>query len=129
MPGTSPTLLPSTEASAGLATCVWLGSSSGSSVTAVRALSVLAGRNRWCGAFAASTSPVSASATNHDPMERSFGRAGAPGSGATTTPVETVYLANVQGPIAFFGPDGTIAHVSTGEQIRQRWHARQTVTS
>ena len=44
---------------------------------------------------------------------------------ATTSPVETVYLANVQGPIAFFGPDGSIAHVSTGEQIRKRWHAQQ----
>ena len=44
---------------------------------------------------------------------------------ATTTPVETVYLANVQGPIAFFGPDGTISHVSTGEQIRKRWQAQQ----
>jgi 2,4'-dihydroxyacetophenone dioxygenase len=42
---------------------------------------------------------------------------------ATTTPVETVYLANVQGPIAFFGPDGGISHVSTGEQIRARWQA------
>src|SRR3954451_13543654 len=86
MPGTSPTLLPSTAASDWLATVVSDGSSSGSKVTAVRVLSVLAGRNGTCGALAASTSPVSASATNHEPMSRPDGSAGAPGSGAMTTP-------------------------------------------
>jgi anti-sigma factor ChrR (cupin superfamily) len=46
---------------------------------------------------------------------------------ATTTPVETVYLANVRGPLAFFDADGRITHVSTGEQMRERFLARQPV--
>jgi len=40
---------------------------------------------------------------------------------ATTTPVETIYLANVRGPIAFFGPDGSIASVTNGEEMRRRF--------
>jgi 2,4'-dihydroxyacetophenone dioxygenase len=43
---------------------------------------------------------------------------------ATTTPVETIYLANVRGPIAFFDEDGKITHVSTGEQMRLRLASR-----
>src|SRR3954468_7458578 len=85
MPGTRPTLLPSTEASAWVAFVVEDGSSSGSSVSAVSVLSVLAGRKRRCGAFAASTAPVSASATSQEPMSSPAGSAGAPGPGETTT--------------------------------------------
>jgi anti-sigma factor ChrR (cupin superfamily) len=38
---------------------------------------------------------------------------------ATTHPEDTVYLANVRGPIAFHGPDGKIAYVTNGEAARK----------
>ena len=43
---------------------------------------------------------------------------------ATTTPVETIYLSNVRGPIAFLAEDGSISHVSNGEHMRDRFLAR-----
>jgi anti-sigma factor ChrR (cupin superfamily) len=36
---------------------------------------------------------------------------------ATSHPVETVYLANVHGPIAYLDADGGITHVSDGESM------------
>lgn len=37
---------------------------------------------------------------------------------ATTHPEDTVYLANVHGPIAFYGEDGAIAYVQDWRTIR-----------
>ncbi|HEY2303384.1 MAG TPA: 2,4'-dihydroxyacetophenone dioxygenase family protein [Acidimicrobiales bacterium] len=38
---------------------------------------------------------------------------------ATTHPEDTVYLANVHGPIAYLDDDDKITHVSDGESMRQ----------
>jgi anti-sigma factor ChrR (cupin superfamily) len=38
---------------------------------------------------------------------------------ATTHPEDTVYLANVRGPIAYHAPDGSVSHVSSSEGMRR----------
>lgn len=43
---------------------------------------------------------------------------------ATTHPEDTVYLANVRGPIAYHGADGTIAHVSNSDGMKRILAAR-----
>lgn len=43
---------------------------------------------------------------------------------ATTHPEDTVYLANVRGPIAYHGPDGTITHISNGDAMQRALDAR-----
>lgn len=45
---------------------------------------------------------------------------------ATTHPVETVYLANVRGPIAYHGPDGKVVAVSNGEFVRDALARRKS---
>lgn len=57
----------------------------GSSVTANRVFRVLAGGSLRCAPFAASTSPVSASATTQDSADTS-GTSGAPRRGRTWVP-------------------------------------------
>ena len=37
---------------------------------------------------------------------------------ATSHPEDTVYLANVRGPIAYHGPDGKVTHVSNAETMK-----------
>lgn len=48
---------------------------------------------------------------------------------STTHPEDTVYLANVRGPIAYHGPDGEITHVSNAEGMKQILEARRAPTS
>jgi anti-sigma factor ChrR (cupin superfamily) len=38
---------------------------------------------------------------------------------ATSHPEDTVYLANVRGPIAYHGPDGKVTHVSNAETMKK----------
>jgi len=66
--------------------CRTAGGSIGSTVTAKRVFNVLAGGSPRCAWCAASTSPVSASATSHDRAERSRGTPGTPGRGRTWVP-------------------------------------------
>jgi 2,4'-dihydroxyacetophenone dioxygenase len=40
---------------------------------------------------------------------------------ATTTPVETVYLSNVFGPLAFLDANGKVSHVSSSEHMLRRF--------
>src|SRR5919107_1313747 len=79
-----PTLLPSTRSAGSARTCV-SGRSRGSSVSAVRDFSVLAGSSRRCAALATSTLPVLRSATTYDAAFIAGG-AGTPGGRSTTTP-------------------------------------------
>jgi hypothetical protein len=62
-PGTRPTRVPSTFTSSAVAVTTWRRFSRGISVSPVSSLSVLAGRNLPCGSRAASTLPVSRSAS------------------------------------------------------------------
>ncbi|SHN45478.1 hypothetical protein SAMN05443668_11269 [Cryptosporangium aurantiacum] len=75
-PSTSPTAeLPDSNArSPAVTVTTWLGFTSGSAVRAVSSFSVLAGGCRACGAQAASTSPLSRSATTQERALRLFGR-------------------------------------------------------
>src|SRR3954452_9856860 len=84
-PGTTPTLVPSTAASAYFARTICVGCRRGMNVTAVSVLSVLAGAKRPCAFFAASTSPVSRSASTYDDA-RTAGGAVMPGTRLVTTP-------------------------------------------
>jgi 2,4'-dihydroxyacetophenone dioxygenase len=43
---------------------------------------------------------------------------------ATTHPEDTVYLANVRGPIAYHDADGKVTHVSNGESMKHALAAR-----
>jgi anti-sigma factor ChrR (cupin superfamily) len=47
----------------------------------------------------------------------------------TSHPEDTVYLANVRGPIAYHDANGKITHVSNGETMRQALLARSAPTS
>jgi len=47
---------------------------------------------------------------------------------ATTHPEDTVYLANVRGPIAYHGPDGRISHVTNGDAMKQAIAARRAAS-
>jgi hypothetical protein len=38
---------------------------------------------------------------------------------ATSHPEDTVYLANVRGPIAYHGPDGKVTHVSNADTMKK----------
>jgi anti-sigma factor ChrR (cupin superfamily) len=44
---------------------------------------------------------------------------------ATTHPDDTVYLANVRGPIAYHGADGSISHVSSPDGMKRILEARR----
>ncbi len=78
---------PRPVSSSGATWCTCERSNFGSTVSAKSIFRVLAGGSRRCGLFAASTSPEAASATIHDFPVSPPGRAGAPASGATWTPV------------------------------------------
>ena len=43
---------------------------------------------------------------------------------ATTHPEDTVYLANVRGPIAYHDANGTITHVTNGASMKEALAAR-----
>ncbi|KFG02436.1 hypothetical protein IQ62_02000 [Streptomyces scabiei] len=66
--------------------CLRPAGSPGSTVSANRVFSVLAGGSLRCASCAASTAPLSASATSHDTAEMSWGARGAPGRGRTCVP-------------------------------------------
>ncbi|KUN41549.1 hypothetical protein AQJ30_01800 [Streptomyces longwoodensis] len=87
-PGATPTRLlpaPIPASSCSLTRCRIPAGSDGSTVSAKSVLRVLAGGSGRCAPDAASTSPLSASATSHDSAD-SGGTAGAPGRGRTCTP-------------------------------------------
>ncbi|RPE37853.1 hypothetical protein EDD90_0716 [Streptomyces sp. Ag109_O5-1] len=87
-PSSTPTrLLPSATSanSAAFTRCSIPAGRTGSTVSANRVFSVLAGGSLRCASFAASTWPLSASATSQDSAETS-GTAGAPRCGRTWVP-------------------------------------------
>lgn len=81
-------LLPSPmpASSLGLTVCRVPPGTFGSTVSAKSVLRVLAGGSLRCASCAASTSPLSASATIHDSADRSAGTLGAPVRGRTCVP-------------------------------------------
>lgn len=87
-PGATPTRLlpaPIPASSCSPTRCRIPAGREGSTVSAKSVLRVLAGGSGRCASEAASTSPLSASATSHDSAD-SAGTAGAPGRGRTCTP-------------------------------------------
>src|SRR5260370_41815308 len=83
----SPTLLGTTLAARRVVTTLALGLSTGIRVIAVSTLSVLAGRYQPCGALAASTCPVPASATTNADAATPGSFATAPDGVLSTTPL------------------------------------------
>ena len=87
-PSATPTMLlpgPMSDISSWLTVCWRSPGSVGSTVSAKRVFSVLAGGSRRCASWAASTSPVRASATSQDSAETS-GSPGAARCGRTWVP-------------------------------------------